>query len=176
MKLDLNPGKHASETGQWYLSCDDGDSVLVGMQHTYTDEEKEQLRKRDEEHDRVMLEKWEKQPSPRPEYIGWTCPVIGLQKYDIPMDKFIELEQASIITCGAAEEAGSLWRIEEKVARKILARDPIAGPFEAEEDTWADTPAEEYGRDIVWCGTDSSNTVDGKEYHTIIVIGGMRFE
>lgn len=32
MTIDENPGRHASETGHWYMACDTGDSVLVGVQ------------------------------------------------------------------------------------------------------------------------------------------------
>lgn len=30
--MDIEPGKYASETKRWYLNCDTGTSVLVGIQ------------------------------------------------------------------------------------------------------------------------------------------------
>jgi hypothetical protein len=142
---DPEPGKHASQTKKWYMSCDSGESVLVGMQ----------------------------EPN------EWICPVLGLERYNISLADLVKLENASKITCGAAESAGSLWRCEEKVAREILKREPISGPFEAEEESYKDATPEEYGRDLIWCGTDHSTYNPAnpeEERHTIIVIGGFRFE
>lgn len=30
--VDISPGKYTSEKGEWYLSCDSGDHVLLGIQ------------------------------------------------------------------------------------------------------------------------------------------------
>ena len=66
MTIDTKPGKYSSATGQWYLSCDTGKSVLVGIQ----------------------------------EPKQWTCPIVGLQRYEITVDQLLALESRSIIAVG----------------------------------------------------------------------------
>jgi len=85
MAVDYTPGRWASETGEWYLSCDTGGSVLLGMKDDKS-----------------------------------TCPVIGVQKHDIPLQAAKELLEAKVFQVRIGWQDQLMYAVPARRAAEIL--------------------------------------------------------
>lgn len=130
MALDDKPGKYTSEKGGFYFSCDDGKSVLVGVKGEIASSVPEHM------------------PASK-----WTCPAVGMVRYDIPEGKELEvysiLERDQKIVYGS-EDGAHLSSVPlkdwvEATGEKLDANDPEWGSGQYNEEPITDRVAVIFG-------------------------------